>query len=100
MASTDPILLPGGSIKRIHVNQGELRKKLITGGNNRCFTVKYKGQTYWATEVSILGESRLVDRVDAPLSCGARLWIETTAAVWLIQPVRPSDVRSLATLRS
>ncbi len=76
-------LLPGGALKRIHVNQNNLRGRVAGTGSNPCYTVKHKGQTYWATEVVIDGQSRLVERIDNPLGCGARLWIETTAAVQL-----------------
>ena len=32
-------------------------------------------------EVEILGESKVVYSPDKPLSCGARVWIETNAEV-------------------
>jgi hypothetical protein len=44
-------------------------------------TVKtYKSNTY-AHEVRILGESKIVYSADKPLSCGAKVWIETEAQV-------------------
>lgn len=73
--------LPAGAIKRIHVNQANLRRRVTGTGVAPCYTVKHKSRTYWATEVVIDGPSRLVERIDNPLSCGARLWIETTAPV-------------------
>lgn len=76
-------LLPGGALKRIHVNQHNLRGRVRGTCSDPCYTVKHKGQTLWATEVVIDGPSRLVERIDNPLGCGARLWIETTAAVQL-----------------
>ncbi len=67
--------------KRIHVNQGVIRSNRKNGTDNPPITVKtYKSNTY-AREVSIEGPSRLIYNPDNPLSCGARLWIETEASV-------------------
>lgn len=79
-----PRLLPKGSAKRIHVNQRNLRRRVKGVSSDPCYTVKYQGRTYWAEEIEILGPCQLLERIDNPLSCGARLWIETTAAVWLL----------------
>ena len=48
---------------------------------NPVLTVKtYKSNTY-AHEVDIMGASKVVYSADKPLSCGARVWIETEAEV-------------------
>jgi hypothetical protein len=48
-------------------------------------TVKtYKSNTY-AHEVDIKGPSKLVYSPDKPLSCGARVWLETESEVEIIQ---------------
>lgn len=48
-------------------------------------TVKtYKTNTY-AHEVEVLGPSRLVYSPDKPLSCGARVWIETFADMLIVK---------------
>jgi hypothetical protein len=48
-------------------------------------TVKtYKSNTY-AHEVAIKGESKVIYSPDKPLSCGARVWIETQATVEVIR---------------
>lgn len=73
--------LAPGTITRIHVNQANLRRRLAGTGTDPCFTIKHRGRTHWATEVEILGPSRLVERLASPLSCGARVWIETTSEV-------------------
>jgi hypothetical protein len=82
-------ILPEGALKRIHVNQANLRRRVSGAGTDPCYTIKHKGHTHWATEVEILGPSRLVERIPNPLSCGARLWIETTSAVQLHAPAAP-----------
>lgn len=65
----------------IHVNQHEIKANAKNGTDNPVLTVKtYKSNTY-AHEVDIKGDSKIVYSVDKPLSCGARVWIETEAEV-------------------
>ena len=67
--------------KIIHVNMHVIRKNQKKGERNPTITVKtYKTNTY-AHEVDILGPSKVVYSPDKPLSCGARLWIETHSEV-------------------
>lgn len=69
-------------LKRIHINQHKIR------ANNKnpdslqpVITVKtYNSNTYCNT-VNIMGPSTVVYSPDKPLSCGARVWIETEAEV-------------------
>jgi hypothetical protein len=68
-------------LKKIHVNQHHIRANAKDGGNRPVLTVKtYKGNTV-CHEVSIDGPSTLVYRPENPLSCGAKVWIETRAEV-------------------
>ena len=68
-------------LKRIHVNQHNIRANNKDGGRRPGITVKtYKTNTY-AHEVEIKGDSKVIYRPDKPLSCGARVWIETRADV-------------------
>jgi hypothetical protein len=65
----------------IHVNQHEIKKNTKNGTDNPVLTVKtYKSNTY-ANSVEIKGPSRIVYSPHKPLSCGARVWIETEAEV-------------------
>jgi hypothetical protein len=69
--------------KIIHVNQHVIRANVKQGTNDPVLTVKtYKSNDY-AHEVEINGPCKIVYRPDAPLSCGARVWIETQAEVVL-----------------
>ena len=69
--------------KRIHVNQHKIRANKKYGTNEPVITVKtYKSNDY-AHEVRILGESKVVYSPNKPLSCGAKVWIETDAEVVL-----------------
>jgi len=70
----------------VHVNQHILRKNLKNKENNPVLTVKtHKSNTY-AHTVEIQGPSRVVYSPNKPLSCGARVWIETQAEVVLDRP--------------
>jgi hypothetical protein len=67
--------------KRIHINQHNIRHNKKTGDNKPVITVKtYKSNEY-GHEVTILGSCKIVYSPDKPLSCGARVWIETTSEV-------------------
>ena len=58
-----------------------IRSNKKNGTNDPVITVKtYKSNTY-GHEVDILGKSRVVYSPDKPLSCGARVWIETDGEV-------------------
>lgn len=67
-------LLPPGRLKRIHVNQYEIRRR-----SEKPLRIKVSGHNLEASEVVVRGESRVVYRPDRPLSCGARCWVETRA---------------------
>lgn len=67
----------------IHVNQAHIRSNIRAEPENRepVLTVKtYKSNVY-ANSVLIEGPSRVVYSPDKPLSCGARVWIETEGKV-------------------
>jgi len=65
----------------IHVNQHVIKSNAKKGATDPVLTVKtYKSNTY-AHEVEILGPSRIVYSPDKPLSCGAKVWIETDSEV-------------------
>jgi len=69
----------------IHVNQHTIRSNINKPDKDPVLTVKtYKTNTY-AHEVEIKGDSRVVYSPDKPLSCGARVWIETQNPVEIIR---------------
>ena len=75
----------------IHVNQHVIKENRKTGAKEPVLTVKtYKSNTY-AHEVRIKGDSRIVYSPDEPLSCGARVWIETNAPVEVVNWERNRD---------
>ena len=70
----------------VHVNQHKIRENLKQGTANPVLTVKdYKSNRY-ATNAIIRDASgnevaRVVYSPNQPLSCGARVWIETELEV-------------------
>lgn len=76
--------MPAGTLKRIHVHQQIIRANVKNGENKPAVTVQWRGKSYKARDVKVLGPSVVKQRMDTPLSCGARIWIETTALVELL----------------
>ena len=69
----------------IHVNQHIIKANAKNGTNDPVLTVKtYKSNVY-AYAVEIAGKSRVVYSPDKPLSCGAKVWIETESSVTIIK---------------
>lgn len=73
--------LRAGTIKRLHVDQRVIRQNRTSGGNEPPVTIQLSTGSLKCHEAVIHGTSRLVHRPHKPLSCGARLWIETRARV-------------------
>jgi hypothetical protein len=68
----------------IHVNQHIIKSNRKNEESEPVLTVKtYKSNTY-ANEVIIHGPSRIVYSPDKPLSCGARVWLETESPVEIV----------------
>ncbi len=69
----------------VHVNQHAIRKNIKAEQREPVLTVKtYKSNTY-AHEVALHGPSKVVYSPDKPLSCGARVWIETESEVEILR---------------
>ena len=68
-------------MKRIHGNMHKVRANKKHGTNEPVLTIKEGKSNTYCHEVDILGPSKLVYRPDKPLSCGARVWIETDAEI-------------------
>lgn len=66
----------------IHINQHVIRANKKNGEENPVITCKTYKENIYAKEVEILDESgnviaKVIYSPDKPLSCGARVWIET-----------------------
>jgi hypothetical protein len=68
----------------IHVNQHVIKANAKDGTNDPVLTVKTYKENRYAHEVVIKGDSKIVYSADKPLSCGARVWIETQAEVEIV----------------
>lgn len=70
----------------IHVNQHIIRANAKDGTNDPPLTIKTYKDGWNAQEVDILGPdgtvvATIVHRPHKPLSCGARVWIETKGEI-------------------
>jgi|TARA_R100001530_G_scaffold42958_1_gene32684 hypothetical protein len=68
----------------VHVNQHIIKQNQKTGERNPVLTVKTYKTNVYAHEVVLKGDSKVVYSPDKPLSCGARVWIETQSPVDII----------------
>ena len=80
-------------IARIHVNQHVIKANAKNGENNPVFTIKQGGKNTYAHNVKVNGEMELVYSPDKPLSCGAKVWIETRGDITV-------DGKKMSTLSS
>ena len=67
-------------VKRIHVNQHNLRDNMKDKKDRPIFTCKVGTENHYGHHVEIHGPSVLI-YPDNPLSCGARAWIETVSPI-------------------
>lgn len=73
-----------GLLKRIHVNQHNIKHNAKNPDDLRpVFTCKTSSNNYKAHRVDVQGPSTLVYSPDKPLACGAKVWIETVATVYV-----------------
>jgi hypothetical protein len=68
-------------LTRIHVLQHVIRKNAKTGARDPVLTVKTSRSNTYAHEVQIKGPCKVVYSPDKPLSCGAKVWLETRSDV-------------------
>jgi hypothetical protein len=71
-------------ITKIHVNQHNVRAN-AKGADLPVLTVKTYKENTRCNEVLINGPSRVVYSPDKPLSCGAKVWVETEAEVEVVR---------------
>lgn len=71
--------IKSGIKKRIHVNQHNIRWNSKNENQKPVVTVKTSKGNFKGFHVQIFGESEVIYQPEKPLSCGAKMWIETTA---------------------
>lgn len=83
-------IVKDGLLKRIHVNQHNIKHNAKNPDDQRpVFTCKTSSHNYKAHSVEVHGPSTLVYSPDKPLSCGAKVWIETVATVYVYTEEEP-----------
>ena len=65
----------------VHVNQHKIKSNHKSGARDPVLTVKTRNSNDYAHEVVIDGPCKIVYSPDKPLSCGARVWVETLSKV-------------------
>ena len=68
----------------IHINQHVIKKNAKTGERNPVITCKTYKSIEYGHDVIVLGPSKIKYSPDKPLSCGAKVWIETHSEVIVI----------------
>ena len=82
--------------KIIHINKSVIGQNVKDDGHRPTITVKQSGKpARYCRGVSMVGPSRLVQS-DKPLSCGARVWIETEDPIILTDPMTHTQAQSVA----
>lgn len=69
----------------IHINQAKIKANLKRAKKEPVITVKTYKSNIYAHEIRIDGPSTIVYSPDKPLSCGARVWLETEAEVVVLR---------------
>lgn len=65
----------------VHVNQHVIKANAKHDRRDPVLTVKTYNSNTYAHEVEIKGPCKIIYSPDKPLSCGAKVWIETEAEV-------------------
>ena len=82
---------------RIHVNQHIIRSNKKNATREPVITVKAGKQNIYCDRVLVDGLTEVVYSPDKPLSCGAKVWIETSDVVecWdRVSNASPKDILS------
>ena len=69
----------------IHVNQHKIKSNLKYKLKEPVLTVKTYKTNIYASKVLIEGPSQIVYSPNKPLSCGARVWLETKSKVDIVK---------------
>lgn len=80
-------------MKIIHVNVLVIRWNKKHNNTLPACRVQEGTQTRYCREVDIKGPCRMIYRPEEPLSCGAKLWIETEADVELVDEIPYATIR-------
>lgn len=87
--------IEAGPLKIIHVNRHHIAANRKDGGNRPCYTIKVAGRSkaVYARAFKALGEVEGVADT-RQLSCGARVWLETKAALELTDEMTYEEAKA------
>ena len=89
---------PRPSLTILHVNQHVIRRNKKEGRNDPPLTIKHRGTNTRAHTARGYGPFTVVHRPNNPLSCGARVWVETDMPVICDDPMNEYPARPDVTL--
>ena len=69
---------------RIHINQHVIKRNAKTGEREPVITCKTYKENKYGHEVEIKGNCKIIYSPDKPLSCGAKVWIETDSDIVVV----------------
>ena len=69
---------------RIHINQHDIKRNAKTGEREPVITCKTYKENRYGHEVEIKGNCKIIYSPDKPLSCGAKVWIETDSEIVVV----------------
>ena len=72
---------------KIHINQHVIKANHKNNKRDPVITVKTYNSNNYGHQVDILGPSKVIYSPDKPLSCGAKVWIETDSEVIVIPDI-------------
>jgi hypothetical protein len=73
-----------GRLKRIHVNKHVIAANAKHGRNDPAITIQTSEGPFTCRRVAWDGHSVMVHDAEHPLSCGAKVWIETHAKLTVL----------------
>ena len=72
---------------KIHINQHVIKANHKNNKRDPVITVKTYNSNNYGHQVDILGPSKVIYSPNKPLSCGAKVWIETDSEVIVIPDI-------------
>ena len=72
---------------KIHINQHVIKANHKNNKRDPVITVNTYNTNNYGHQVYILGPSKVIYSPDKPLSCGAKVWIETDSEVIVIPDI-------------
>ncbi len=80
----------------LHVNMHNIRFNAKNGKLLKpVITIKQGKKNIYTNEATINGPSKLVYSPDKPLSCGAKVWLETDAEVIIDNPMTFQETKQI-----